>query len=330
MDRDTGATGPSDTGDEPEISRPELRRRARALRDAAREAERYQEGDPAVFAATMDAAMSALRGLVELVTGKAPEEPTVMPARSGAGRRDPAETLRRVIELAEDLLARDFTDEDLKKAFAVTRPARPAVDGTPLPGERAVSVVIDVSSYVVLDFTDPEAVARKTLSEATRNSASGTKMAVSALQYALGASPLKLFADTTKLLGEAVRARNAEALKANMAWLADVEEREQRLAELWDDLSGPEPDTAPDRPHDRLAGASEEPGVSAEPPDALPTRPRSRRRRTVCRPRAAEPDVVPDDDGPTVEHPRAEEPPTPDIDLSDAPESPADRGLPGL
>ncbi|MFE2467653.1 hypothetical protein [Streptomyces mirabilis] len=238
MDTQTGATGPGGAGDEPAIPRRELYRRARALHDAAKEAEQFRDGDPGVFAAKADAIAPALQRLTELVTGRSPEEPPVTLTRSGMGRQDTAETVHRAIELAEDLLARDFTDEAIREAFGVPRPT---VEEAPLFGERAAVVMIDIYSYVVMDFTDPEALARKTLSEATRNSASETKMAVSALQYALGVSPLKLFDDTTKMLGEAVRKRNAEALKANAAWL----ERERQLADLWDDLFGPEPTAAP-------------------------------------------------------------------------------------
>ncbi|MFF7646013.1 hypothetical protein [Streptomyces canus] len=310
MGRELGATGPGGAGDEPAISRFELYRCARALREAAREAGRFQDGDPDVFVAKVDAIAPALRRLVELVTGEPSEELPITPARSGMGRQDAQETVRRSIELAEDLLARDFTDETLREAFGVPRPT---VDETPVFGERMVAVLIDISSYVVLDFTDSEAVARKALSEATRNSTSGTKMAVSALQYTLGVSPLRLFDDTTKLLGEAVRKHNDEALKANVAWLADVREGERRLADLLDWID-PEPPDAPDGPVGPV-GPDSQLASASEVPD---------------NPGTAKLDVLRDDDGTRVEHPGPEERPTLGTVRRHNVEFPGGRGFPGL
>jgi hypothetical protein len=327
MGTESGATGSGEAGNEPAISRHELHRRARALREVAREAERFKDADPDVFTAKVDAIAPALRRLVELVAGEAPEEPPVTLARSGMGRQDTAETVRRSIELAEDLLARDFTDETLREAFGVTHPT---VDETSVFGERAAVVVIDISSYVVLDFTDPEAVARKALTEATRNSAAGTKMAVSALQYALGVSPLKLFDHTTKLLGEAVRTQNAEALKANAAWLADVREREERLTDLMNELFGPEQAGGPDSPPARLADASEGPDIPASLWGAPPATSTLRRRRTVCQLSTAKLDVLPDEDGTTVEHPHPEETRELGTVLPHDVKYPDGLGLPGL
>lgn len=327
MGTESGATGQGEAGNEPAISRTELYKRARALREVAREAKRFQDADPDVLAAKVDAIAPALRRLVELVTGEAPEEPPVTLARSGMGRQDTAEAVRRSIELAEDLLARDFTDETLREAFGVTHST---VDETSVFGERAAVVMIDISSYVVLDFMDPEADARKALTEATRNSTAGTKMAVSALQYALGVSPLKLFDDTTKLLGDAVRTQNAEALKANAAWLADVREREERVTDLLNELFGPEQAAGPDSPPARLADASEGSDIPANRWGALPATSTSRRRRTVCQLGTAKLDVLPDDDSTTVEHPHPEEArelgsvPPHDVNYPDG------RGLPGL
>ncbi|MBK6018697.1 hypothetical protein [Streptomyces sp. MBT53] len=140
-------------------------------------------------------------------------------------------------EVANDLLSKEFTDATLREAAGGVNPCG-AKDGV-LPGERMTAFALDVASYATLETSNPEAVGRKGVTVATRNCDKRTKMAVSVWQYALGPSPLKLFDDTTKILGEAVRGSNAKKLKANMARLADLTMGSPRRTEL---QSEPEPE----------------------------------------------------------------------------------------
>lgn len=149
---------------------------------------------------------------------------------SSEREREEIRLLQRAAEdVSRDLTSKSFTPETVREAFSGKASDRPQDEQ--LPGERLVSLTLDAISYEKLDWSDPKALTSQAVTEATRNSSARIKMAVSAGKYALGVGPIKLFNDTTKLLGDAVRNRNAEILKANMAVLRRWTGTEARSAE---------------------------------------------------------------------------------------------------
>jgi hypothetical protein len=233
----------------------ELSKTARELRRRAGELEEcLKDGCPAAIAAKVRGVQDAHEEVIRVITkgsGKRRSvdwafsskrtgthslftKYTALSKRERTRLRQLAPVAR---EVANDLLAKEFTDASLREAAGGVNPD--SSEHGVLPGERMIAFTLDVVSYATLNTSNPGAVGRKGITEATRNGDDRTKMAVSVCQYALGPSPLKLFDDTTKMLGEAVRGSNAKKLKANMARLADLVMDSPRRTEL---RSEPEPE----------------------------------------------------------------------------------------
>ncbi|MFD7472393.1 hypothetical protein ACFV8Z_09470 [Streptomyces sp. NPDC059837] len=220
----------------PRISRPELNKLARRLLLAAQQADRHLDAGRGTLTQPVRELAQSFRELTELIKGGSGAGSPADGATVGDGRRVPPPCVREGASLsqalhddarhmvraakavAKSLLSRDFTDKALMDAVGEVHPGSP--DDEVAYGERFVSAGFDVASYALLDPSDGEAVSRQAVTEATRHSGAGTKVAWSMLQYALGASPLKVGSDFTKVMGEAVRESNAMELKSGIAQLA--------------------------------------------------------------------------------------------------------------
>ncbi|MCX4429553.1 hypothetical protein [Streptomyces mirabilis] len=218
------------------ISRPELNRLARRLLLAARQAGRHLDAGRGALTEPVRDVAEAFRELTELIKGGPRAGGPGADATAGGGRRvppprvgegawlsrtlhDDARRMARAAEaMATSLLSKEFTDKALLDSVGEVPPETPD-DEEPL-GERMVSAGFDVASYALLEPSDGEAVSRQAVTEATRHSGAGTKAAWSMVQYALGASPLKVVNDATKVIGAGVRGCNARKLTDEVARLA--------------------------------------------------------------------------------------------------------------